>query len=74
MGKYQYEFERFGTLFRQKGVTVTDAYGNYICGKPHWVWWWPPNWLAIAIGLPIVGARLLWRKLRSKAEGNNDDH
>lgn len=63
MGKYVYEFEKFGTLFRKNGVTITDGRGNYIAGKPRFVPWWPINWLAFVFGTPIVVVRL-WQRRR----------
>lgn len=64
MGKYIYEFKRFGCLDRQNGISITDMHGNYICGKPQLVWWWPINWVVVALLLPLA-ALTTWRKRRT---------
>lgn len=62
MGTYNYEFQKFGCLFRQKGITVTTSDGHYISGEPKFVWWWPINWIVIAIGFPITVVIHLWNR------------
>lgn len=68
MGKYVYEFERFGVLFRKNGITMTDYAGNYISGEPHWVWWWPINWIVlIAYAVPFLPIHM-WRAFKSRKD------
>ena len=71
MGNYLYEFERFGCLFRKKGVTITDALGNYIIGEPHWVWWWPINWIVITVyAIPLMPI-FMWRAFKARKQDTN---
>lgn len=47
-----YQFGKYGTILRQNGMTIKDGHGNYICGKPMIVWWWPLNWIVFLLYIP----------------------
>jgi cytochrome c-type biogenesis protein CcmH/NrfF len=72
MGKYIYSFMKFGVLQRSIGLPMTDSCGNYIAGEPHFVWWWPINWVVIGCYFLIFGPRFFWLAWKSRNHNEPD--
>ena len=53
-----YSIGKYGSLFKQNGMRITDGRGNVIAGESHLVWWWPLNWLIVAITLPVAAVAM----------------
>lgn len=66
MSRYQYEFCKFGVLMRKNRLAVTDSYGNHICGKPEFVWWWPVNWVVVGGCVLVLMPIALWIEYKKR--------
>lgn len=53
-----YEWMRFGTLRKHIGIPMYA--GDVLITPWSFVWWWPINWLAVIVSLPVAA----WRVLR----------
>lgn len=49
-----YEFGRFGTLIKHKGLSLYAGNIPLYENEIELVWWWPLNWIFVLVGLPFA--------------------
>ena len=59
-----YYFAKYGTLMRDDHPFAIYAGKKRLSPPPVFAWWWPINWVAIAILAPVVAYDYLIRRKR----------
>jgi len=65
----EYWFGKHGTLFWRNGVRMYFG-DELVAGHTHFVWWWPVNWVFVAIAVPAVIIRAGWNEFCAAWRGD----